>query len=387
VNAVGIMGARPRAAAIVALWVAGALSGAGCTRHEPALQVVPAVVLAQAVSASGTDVAAFAGEVKPRHEADLGFRIGGKIVARPVDVGARVTKGQPLARLDPTDVALQADAARSAAAAAETEARFAKAEYERYQDLHRQKFVSESALDQKRNAFASNQAKYEQAKANLAVTQNQAGYATLVAPDAGVITAVFAEAGQVVAAGAPVMKLAREAEREIAIAVPEHRIGELKNARAIAASLWANPGKVYAARVREIAPAVDPVTRTFAVRLAVVDADAALEWGMTANVLLQGDGRAGTLVVPLTAIYHTNDGKPAVWVYDPNARTVALTAVTLAGYREDGAIVASGINAGEWIVAAGVNKLRPGQTVRPYDAPGRPVPPAPSGNHAAAAKG
>lgn len=372
-----------RAGAVAAFLLAGALFVGGCTRQEAAPEVIPAVVLTQAVSAAGTQLAAFAGEVKPRQEADLGFRIGGKIVARLVDVGMRVKKGQPLARLDPTDVALQADAARSAVAAAETEASFAKAEYERYQDLHRQKFVSESALDQKRNAFNTNQAKYEQAKANLAVTQNQAGYATLVAPEDGVIIAVSAEAGQVVAAGAPVFKLAREAEREVAIAVPEHRLGQLKEARAIAVSLWANPQKVYAARVREIAPAVDPVTRTFAVRLAVIDADAALEWGMTANVLLQGDGRPGAVLVPLTAIYHTPDGKPAVWSYDSQARKVALRGVTLAGYREDGAIVMSGIAVGEWIVAAGVNKLHAGQTVRPYEAPGRPTPPAPASATAA----
>jgi RND family efflux transporter MFP subunit len=220
--------------------LAGALALVACAKQEPVVQTVQPVVLAQAVSAAGAEVAAFAGEVKPRHEADLGFRIGGKLVQRYVDVGARVKKGQPLARLDPSDVALQAEAATAALAAAETEARYAKAEYERYQNLYRQKFVSESALDQKRNQFDANQAKYEQARANLAVTRNQAGYAALVAPEDGVITAVVAEAGQVVAAGAPVMRLARESEREVAIAVPEHRVGELKRASRIVVALWAN---------------------------------------------------------------------------------------------------------------------------------------------------
>ncbi len=111
----------------------------------------------------------FAGEVKPRHEADLGFRIGGKIVARNVDVGARVKKGQALARLDPADVGLQAEAAKAQVAATETEYKFAQAEYDRYQNLLREKFISASALDAKRNALDANRAKYEQAKANLAV--------------------------------------------------------------------------------------------------------------------------------------------------------------------------------------------------------------------------
>lgn len=377
----------PRVGRLVTLVAVSALGAAGCARQEAIPEVVPAVVLAQAVSGASADIAAYAGEVKPRHEADLGFRIGGKIVTRLVDVGTRVRKGQPLARLDPADVVLQADAAKSAVAATETEARFAKAEYERYQDLYRQKFVSESALDQKRNAFHANQAKYDQARANLAVTENQAGYATLVAPEDGVITAVFVEAGQVVAAGVPVMKLARETEREVVIAVPEHRVGELKQATRILVSLWANPQKVYTARVREIAPAVDPVTRTFAARLSVVDADAALQWGMTANVLLQGEGRTGTVLLPLTAIYHTPDAKPAVWVYDPQTRKVALKGVSVAGYRENGIVVTAGVVAGEWIVAAGVHKLRAGQSVRPYEAPGRAVPSAPTVPGVAPGKG
>ena len=211
----------------------------------------------------------FAGEVKPRHESDLAFRIGGKVIARSVDVGARVTRGDVLARLDPADVGLQADAQKSAAAAAETEFRYAQSEYDRYQNLYRQKFISESALDQKRNALDTNRAKYEQAKAQLAVTRNQAGYATLVAPDNGVVTAVSVEAGQVVAAGQAVFRLAREDQREVAISVPENRVGELRRADTLGVVLWANPQKIYPARVREIAPAVDPVTRTFAVRVTV----------------------------------------------------------------------------------------------------------------------
>src|SRR5207344_2332285 len=120
----------------------------------------------------------------------------------------------------------------------------------------------------------------------------------LQADQDGVITAVNAESGQVVTAGQAVMRLAREDEREVAISVPENRIAEVRNARAIAVSLWANPNRVYTAKVREIAPAVDPVTRTFAVRLAIVDPDAALQWGMTANVALQVQGGTDAALVP-----------------------------------------------------------------------------------------
>jgi multidrug efflux system membrane fusion protein len=340
---------------------------AGCAKHEAAPDPVRPVELAQVKLGAMPESAGFAGEVKPRYETDLAFRIGGKIVARSVDVGARVKRGQVLARLDPADVALQSEAAKAAAAAAEAEYTYAKAEFERYRSLHEQKFVSGSALDQKQNALNANRAKYEQAKAQLAVAQNQSAYATLVAPDSGVITAIAAEAGQVVASGAAVMKLAREDEREVAISVPESRIAELSRAKQVGVSLWATPQKIYPARVREIAPAVDPVTRTFAVRVAVLAPDASLQWGMTANVGIVTDGPASAALLPLTAL-HRQDDKPAVWVYDAATGKVALRPVTVAQYREDGVVVTSGLATGEWVVTAGVHKLRPGQVVRPYDA-------------------
>jgi len=349
----------------------------GCAKQEPAVEVVRPVQLVRASAAGAASMAVFAGEVKPRHEADLAFRIGGKMVERKVDVGAVVRRGQLLARLDPSDVALQAQAAQAAVAAAQTEATFARAEFERFENLQRQKFVSASALDQKRNAMTTADARLEQARAQLAVSRNQAAYADLVAPEDGVITAIGVEAGQVVAAGQPVMRLARTSEREIAIAVPENRLGELKSAPQVAAVLWADPKRLYQARVREIAPAVDPVTRTFAVRVAVPDADAALGLGMTANVVVAGAGVAGSALLPLSAVYHTSEGRPAVWIYEPGEQRVELRPVTLGAYREDGVLVTAGVRDGEWVVAAGANKLQPGQRVRPYEEPGKPLPPMP----------
>jgi len=339
---------------------------AGCGKPESAPESVRPVQLAQVTLGAMAETAGFAGEVKPRHETDLAFRIGGKIVARNADMGARVKKGQVLARLDPTDVALQSEAARAAAAAAEAEYTYAKAEFERYQNLFAQKFVSGSALDQKQNAFNANRAKFDQAKAQLAVAQNQSAYAVLQAPEDGVITSVNAEAGQVVAAGQPVMKLAREDQREVAISVPENRIDELARAKAIGVALAASPQKIYPARVREISPSVDPVTRTFAVRVAVLAPDAALQWGMTATVGLVNAGPANAVLLPLTSLYR-EDNQPAVWIYDPATHKVALRPVTIGQYREDGVIVTSGLVSGDWVVTAGVHKLRPGQTVRPYE--------------------
>ncbi len=350
----------------LAVSLAAVVLAAGCARHEPPPAPVRPVALVQ-VSTGGTAAASvFAGEVKPRHEADLGFRIAGKVITRNVDVGARVRKGQPLAHIDPADVGLQAEAAKAAATAARTELAFAQAEYDRYAGLFAQKFVSASALDQKKNAFETNRAKLAQAEAQLAVSRNQAAYATLVADRDGVITAVNVEPGQVVAAGQPVMKLAGEDEREVAIAVPENRLAELTSAPSLAVALWAQPGKLYRAKIREVAPAVDAATRTFAVRVSVLDADSALAWGMTANVVVPTQSSPSTALLPLTALYRDND-RPAVWVYDPQTQQVALRPIAVEQYREDGVLVRSGVRNGEWIVAAGVHKLTDGQKVRPYD--------------------
>ncbi len=365
---------------VVALFPVVVLALAACSAPPAPPPVVRPVQLTQ-VNVGGTAQAAvFAGEVKPRHEADFSFRIGGKLVSRSVDVGAHVKKGDALARLDPADVGLLAQAAQAQVAATETELRFAEAEYKRYQDLYREKFISASALDAKRNTLDANRAKHEQAVANLAVSKNQASYATLLASEDGVVTAVNAEPSQVVTPGQPVVRIARESEREVAISVPENRIGELKGARELVVALWAQPGKTYRGRVREIAPAVDATTRTFAVRVAIDDPDAAVQWGMTANVGVVGASEAQAALVPLTSIYR-HDGKPAVWRFDAATGQVTLVPVSVGQYREDGVVVTAGLASGDWIVSAGVHKLIEGQVVRPYGAG-----PAAPGSVARAAK-
>ncbi len=348
---------------LIALAAVAAL--AGCSAQEQPSAVIRPVQLTRVVAGGTTDSAVFAGEVKPRHETELGFRIGGKLTERGVDIGARVKKGQVVARIDPADVALQAQAAMAQVAAAETEYKFAQAEYDRYANLHREKFISASALDAKRNTVDANRAKFQQARANLEVARNQASYAALIANADGVVTAVNAEPGQVVAAGQSVVRIAREDEREVAISVPENRLGELKAAQQLVVALWANPGRLYPARVREISPSVDPATRTFAVRVTMMETDPSVQWGMTANVGLVTPVAAGAALLPLTSIYH-KDGAPAVWRFDPGAGRVALVPVSIGQYREDGVVITSGVAAGDWIVAAGVHKLQPGQLVRPY---------------------
>jgi membrane fusion protein, multidrug efflux system len=296
----------------------------------------------------------YSGEVRARSETLLGFRIGGKLVARQVDVGARVRVGQVLARLDAADQQLtlvQAEAQRA----------LAEAELGRTEDLRKRNFVSQAALDVRENA-----ARVARAQARLA--QNQSAYTTLTADADGVIAAVLAEPGQVVAAGQGVLRLARDGDREVAIAIPESRITALKVGADATATLW--NGRTYRGRLRELAPAADPATRTFAARVALLDADTEVALGMTASVSFATapapPGPTAHLVVPLAAILQQGD-QPAVWVIGPEG-TLSQRPIGIARYTDAGAELkpgpAGGLVAGETIVAAGAFKLVAGARVR-----------------------
>jgi multidrug efflux system membrane fusion protein len=274
-----------------------------------------------------------------------------------------VKKGQSLARLDPQDAQLGVESARSQLAAAQADHALAKTEVDRYRDLYGKKFVSQAVLDGRETTFNTTKARLEQAQAQLATAHNQSSYTSLVAEADGIITTVNVEAGQVVTASQPVMRFARPEEKEVAISVPESRLGELRSAREILVAVLAAPDKPYLGRVREIAPNADPVTRTFAAKISVIDPDAAVQLGMTANVVLGDRPGADAMTIPLTALTQV-DGKHAVWVVDPNTSTVNLRPVAIGAYREDGVVVRDGLKSGEVVVTAGVHKLLAGETVR-----------------------
>lgn len=306
---------------------------------------------------------AYSGEVRARYETNLGFRVPGKIVTRSVEVGSVVQPRQILARLDPEDQELSAQGARSQLEAAQSDFDQTKADLERYSDLLQKRFISQAEYDRRLNAFNTAKARLDQAKAQLSVNENQAGYTTLIADNAGVVTAILAEVGQVVAAGQTVIQLARTGEKEIVIAVPENRLSEIAGTRDIAITLWADSEKSYRGKVREISPAADPVTRTYAARITVLDADAEMRLGMTANVYLKGLSRAAVVRLPATALFQDN-GKPAVWLVDAATGQVSLVPVEIGEFIEDQVTVLSGLKEGDRVVRAGVHKLFAGEKVR-----------------------
>lgn len=350
--------------------ILGATLALGACRGEsrPAEATRPALVVHPVPG--GPSASAYPGEVRAREESVLAFRIGGHLVERRVDVGDRVRRGQVLAVLDPRDVQSQARAAQAQLAAAEAELARVRADHARFATLAKQQLVSRSALDAQNAALAAAEAQVRAARANLAVARNQAAYARLRAPRDGVIARRDAEVGQVVAPGQPVFALAADGTREVVFAVAEGEAGRFAAGQPLRVELWSRPGRHWPGRVREVAPAADPASRTYAVR-ATVDAPAdALALGQSARVYRIVEN--GALAVPLAAVQRAAGG-PAVWVVDRATRRVRLRPVELGPFGEDSVPVLAGLKPDDLVVAAGGHLLREGQPVQPVDADNRPL--------------
>lgn len=340
-----------------------ALALVACKTEEKSAPPVRTVLVQTVTATKGSGIMLLNGEVRARHESDLGFRVGGKVIARLVDVGTVVHPGQILARLDATDLQHTQQAARAQVAAAESDLALAKAELARSADLLARQFVSQSAYDAKLSLFQAAQARFEQAREQAAVSRNQTGYAALTADHAGVVIAVLTEAGQVVGAGQPVIRLAQSGELEVVVAVAEDDLPRIRSAGKVAVKLWARPELALQAKVREIAAAADPASRTFTVRLSLVAPPANLPLGLTATVELPVSGLDG-IQVPGAAVVNTGQG-PRVWVVE-NGKTVSR-AVRVSRYRDEDIVLNAGLKAGDRVVVAGANLLTAGMVVTPRE--------------------
>lgn len=305
----------------------------------------------------------YSGEIRARYETNLGFRIGGKIVQREVEVGDRVAAGQVLARLDPADYRLRLLEAQAALAVARAEEDKARKDLDRYSSLLERKLISESDFHNFSNAFDVALARRKQAEAAVSVARNQADYTTLKADRDGIVTEVEAEEGQVVAAGQTVIRVALCCEKEAVVSVPENRLDDVRMADRVTATLWAVPGASYPGKVREISPGADPVTRTYRVRISLPEADQRVQYGMTVLAKVQRRLHGEVARLPSSALFQKGN-RPAVWILDRDSLTVFLQPVEVAEYRQDGVLVKRGLRDGQYLVTAGVNQLVPGQRVR-----------------------
>lgn len=356
---------RPGTPLLLTLVSLSGLWLSGCAPKEVAPEPVRAVRTLKVESGTAQVERDYAAEIKARTESRLGFRVGGKLLTRPVNAGDTVRAGQVLAQLDPQDLRLGQEAAQAGVAAAQVQYELAVADFKRYQDLRTQNFISAAELERRETTLKAAKAQLEQVKAQAGVQINQTSYSSLNAPAAGVITAVEAEPGQVLAAGTPVVRLALDGPRDAVFAVPEDRVNELRallnRAGAVRVVPWGRQEAVPAT-VHEVAAAADPVTRTFSVKADI--GSAALRLGQTATVRIAQSGREGVVRLPLTALVeHKNQS--AVWLLEGSMK-VRPQAVTVAGAEGNTVLVSAGLSAGDEVVTAGTHLLTPSQTVRRY---------------------
>src|SRR5580704_10752549 len=279
----------------------------------------------------------FVGTIRPRIETDMGFRVPGKVAKRLVEVGQTVDLGQPLATLDEIDLKLQAEQA--------------KAEFT----------AATGVLAQARAAADEARARLNRAERSVDLTRNSLSYATLAADTRGVVTATLIEPGQVVASGQTAIRVARFAEKEAVVAIPETLVERAKTGSA-SVTLWSEPNRKYIAKLREISPSADPATRTYLAKFSLPDVGDNVELGMTATLTLCDGKTARVARLPLSALYDAGD-KPSFFVVD-DAGNITLKPVTIKAYESNDVVITDGVDEGAKVVALGVQKLDPSQKVR-----------------------
>ena len=303
----------------------------------------------------------FVGTIKPRVETDMGFRVPGKVAKRLVEVGQTVDVGQPLATLDEVDLKLQAEQADAELHAATGVLAQAAAAEQRAKDLRAKGWTTDAQMDQAKAAADEARARLNRAQRSVELTNNSLSYATLVADTRGVVTATLIDAGQVVASGQTAIRVARFAEKEAVVAIPETLLGRAKDGVATV-TLWSEPNKKYAAKLREIAPAADPATRTYLAKFSLPDAGENVSLGMTATLTLADPATERVARLPLSALY-SQGGSPSLYIVDGSG-DVTLKPVAVKSYESNDVVISGGVDEGAKVVALGVQKLDPAQKVR-----------------------
>lgn len=302
------------------------------------------------------------GEIRAQDNVTLGFRTSGRITERPVSIGDTVEAGQIVARLEDTTQSNTLRASEAEVFAAESDLDRAETDYQRNAQLLERGFNTQQRYDVALQIFRQAGARGDAARANLANAQEALAFTALYADAPGVVTAVGGEPGEVVSAGRMVVRLARDNGRDAIFDVPERLIRSADPASEISISLVSDKAETATGRVREVAPEADAVTRTFQVRVGLSDVPASFRLGsaVTGSVTL-----GGTASTPLpAAALTTSDGQPAVFVVDPDTGIVELRNVGIDSFDIARVLVSEGLQDGDIVVSAGVQALRPGQTVR-----------------------
>lgn len=338
-----------------------------CSKPPPPQEPLRAVKLVTVVLGTIESGPELPGEVRARVESRLGFRVGGKLVRRQAEVGQRVRAGQVLAQLDALDAGLATDAVRAQLQVAVTNRDLAEADLRRYRDLRAQNFISDAEIERRTATLRAASAQVDQVRAQLAAQGNQSAYANLVADASGVVVAVDAEPGQVVAAGASVVRIAQDGPRDVVFAIAEDRLSDMAQGSTVQVRRWSQGGR-YTARVREIAALADPVTRTYQIKATITGNDGP-PLGSTVAVMpasLSSKG-APAIKLPTSALKQDGQGS-AVWVFDPATASVRTQPVRILAADGNEVVVQDGLTPGMQVVVAGVHVLSEGQKVTVYKA-------------------
>jgi RND family efflux transporter MFP subunit len=339
-----------------------AIALAGCN-DKVAEKPVPSrpVMVATVHYESESPERSFVGAIKPRIETDMGFRVPGKVARRLVEVGQTVDVGQPLATLDEADLKLQAEQAEAEFRAATGVLAQAAAAETRARDLRAKGWATDAQLDQAKAVADEARARLNRAERSVELTNNSLSYATLVADSRGVVTATLIDSGQVVASGQTAVRVARFAEKEAVVAIPETLVGRAKDGAATV-TLWSEPNRKYTARLREVAPSADPATRTYLAKFSLPDAGDNVSLGMTATLTLADSQTERVARLPLSSLY-SQGGDPSLYTVDDKGE-VALKPVSVKSYESNCVVISGGVDEGAKIVVLGVQKLDPTQKVR-----------------------
>jgi RND family efflux transporter MFP subunit len=348
---------------IKAMGVLGSLALAACDpmTAQPLAPVRPVLVTPVHYEAQVSD-RSFVGTVRPRIESDLGFRVAGKVSKRLVEVGTRVEAGQPLATLDEVDLGLQAEQAAAELRAATGVLAQASAAETRARELRQKGWSTDAQLDQAKAAADEARARLHRAERSVELTKNSLSYATLVADAAGVVTAALIEPGQVVTAGQTAIRLARLAEKEVVVAIPETLLTRAKSGEA-QVSIWSNPDKRNVAKLRELAPSADAATRTYLAKFSMPEAGDEVQLGMTATLTLSEPASERVARLPLSALFNQGEG-PSLYIADAKSGALTLRRVSVKSFERDNVLVSDGVEEGANVVALGVQKLDPAQKVK-----------------------
>ncbi len=338
----------------------------GCSKQDTDVKLQPRPVKVFRVEKTDDRIVApYAGQVQARFETTLSFRVAGKIIARPVEIGDFVHKGQLLAKLDISDYHLSVESIKAQLKSAIADRDFAKDDLARYRELLNQKVISPPDFDRHQTVYTNAQERVAALEAQLKQTTNQLDYTELLANRDGVITTLEVEKGQVVAAGQPIVKLAQLDEKEIHFDIPEQRVAEIKNQQNVTVSLWTAGERRFNAKIREIGAVANSASRTYRVKATLLVGQEDAHLGMTATVWVASD-KTEQIAVQLSAIFNSQDQptQQKVWLIDEATSTVKTVPVQLGNALPNERVSVEGLQTGQLIVSAGVQRLKEGQSVR-----------------------